>query len=352
MLLAFLLVCLALVLWNVLAWGAVRPSSADPGVVVSVLIPARDEAANIRACLDSARLQPGVREVIVYDDHSSDSTRTLVEEAAVEDPHIRLARTEALPPGWCGKPFACSRLATAAEGDWLLFLDADARLEGGAVASMLAEAQKRDATMLSCWPGLEMHSFAERLLMPLLNFVVFTMYPAPLAARRSDPSLGIAHGACILCERRAYEAVGGHATVASQIFEDTRLAQVWRERGERSLCLDGQHVVRTRMYAGAREIWNGFRKNFRAGFRTETAFWLFWLAHAILFLGVFFIDWRAAGIVLLIRSLLAVRFGHPLWSALLHPVAECYLLALGASSWWAARNGRAVSWKGRQYRPV
>lgn len=352
MIIAVLLACWAIVLWNVLAWGAVRPSSVDPGPVVSVLIPARDEEWNIRECLDSVRLQPGVREVIVYDDHSADRTRAVVEVAAAQDGRIRLARTEALRPGWYGKPFACSRLAAEAKGDWLLFLDADARLAAGAMAGMLAEAQHRGITMLSCWPRLEMRTFAERLLMPLLNFVVFTMYPAPLAAWRRDASLGIAHGACILCERRSYESVGGHAAVASEIFEDTRLSQVWRERGAQSLCLDGQRVVRARMYAGAREIWHGFRKNFRAGFRTEAAFWLFWWAHAVLFFGVFFFDWRAAAVVLSLRSLLALRFGHPLWSALLHPAAEFYLLALGVASWWAVRSGRGVSWKGRQYRPV
>jgi chlorobactene glucosyltransferase len=352
MLLAILLLCLVLVLWNVLAWGMVRPAAHDPGPVVSVLIPAREEESNIRECLDSIRDQAGILEVVVYDDHSSDRTREFVEEAAARDRRIRLARTESLPPGWCGKPFACSRLAAEARGEWLLFLDADARLSAGAIGGILGEARRRGVTMLSCWPSLEMRTFAERLLMPLLNFVVFTMYPAPLAVWRRDPCLGIAHGVCILCRRQTYETIGGHAAVASEIFEDTRLAQVWRERGSQSLCLDGQHVVRARMYATAGEIWSGFRKNFRAGFRTEAAFWSFWFGHALLFFGVFFFDWRAAAVVVLIRFLLAARFGQPLWSAILHPVGECFLLALGLASWRARKSGRGVSWKGRQYRPV
>jgi chlorobactene glucosyltransferase len=352
MLLAILLFCLAIVLWNVLAWGTVRPAADDPGPVISVLIPARDEERNIRACLESVLGQPGVLEVILYDDHSSDRTRELVQEAAARDRRIRLARTDALPPGWCGKPFACRQLAAEARGEWLLFLDADTRPAAGAVAGMLGAARRRGVTMLSCWPGLEMQTFAERLLMPLLNFVVFTMYPAPLAGWRREASLGIAHGACILCERRTYETIGGHAAVASEIFEDTRLSQVWRERGARSLCLDGQLVVRARMYASAREVWNGFLKNFRVGFRTAAGFWLFWCGHAVLFFGVFFFDWRAAGIVLLMRLLLAARFRHPLWSALLHPAGECFLLALGLASWRAARSARGLSWKGRHYRLV
>ncbi len=185
--------------------------------------------------------------------------------------------------------------------------------------------------------------------MPLLNFVVFTMFPAPLALRRGDPSLGIAHGACILVSRTAYEKVGGHAAVAAEIFEDTRLAQVWRERGERSLCLDGQRVVSVRMYGSLREIWRGFEKNFRAGFRSSLAFWAFWVAHAVFFIAPFAADWRAAAIVVWIRLMLAVRFRHPLWSALLHPIGECFLLALGISSWWRFRSGRGVMWKGRTY---
>jgi chlorobactene glucosyltransferase len=186
----------------------------------------------------------------------------------------------------------------------------------------------------------------------MLHFVVFSIYPAPLALWLRHASLGLAHGACILASKRAYESVGGHQAVASAIFEDTRLARLWLERGERSLCLDGRLVVRVRMYGSLREIWLGFEKNFRAGFRSSVTFWAFLAGHAVFFLAPFALSATAAAAVIAIRLVLAVRFRHPLWSALLHPAAECFLLALGLSSWWKLCNGRGVAWKGRRYRQV
>jgi chlorobactene glucosyltransferase len=345
-LVALIGVCV-IVLWNVLRWPAARPRTGNGTDRVSVLIPARDEELNIEGCIDSVVLQEDVAEILVYDDHSTDATRHLVESHGRRDPRIRLAEAEPLPPRWCGKTFACAQLAEQAVSDWFLFLDADARLTPGAVAGMLTECRNRGATFLSCWPGLELRSFWEKLLMPVLNFVVFTIYPAPLAFSRNDPSLGLAHGACILVERHAYESVGGHAAVAQEIFEDTLLARAWRERGERSLCVDGRHVVRVRMYAGPGEIWMGFQKNFRSAFRSETAFWAFVAMHVVLFLLPFVLANPAALLVIAARLMLACRFRHPAWSALLHPLAECFLLALAISSWRAWRNGRGVVWKGR-----
>ena len=324
-----------------------------PEPEVSVLIPARDEEANLAACLDSILPQPCLAEVLIYDDHSSDTTGEIAASYAARDPRVRLARRAPLPPGWCGKNFACSQLAAQAGSGWLLFLDADARLAPGALPRMLVEARARSATFLSCWPGIAMVGFWEKLLMPMLNFVVFTCYPAPLGLIRRDPSLSLAHGACILVARSAYEAVGGHTVVAHEIFEDTLLAREWRRRGETAVCVDGQDVVSVRMYESAEGIWLGFQKNLRSAFRTSAGFWCFLVGHAVFFLGPFVTGNELAMLlVVAIRLLLAWRFRQPLWSALLHPFAEVFFLALGLSSWWKWRRSRGVEWKGRRYRPA
>lgn len=217
-------------------------------------------------------------------------------------------------------------------------------------------------TLLSCWPRIEAYGFWEGVLMPLLNFVVFTLYPAPLALRRRlDASLGLAHGSCLLARRSVYEEVDGHSAVRDQLFEDVRLAQVWRDRGQPSLCLDGQRVVRVRMYRSLAEIWNGFQKNFFPAFRREPSFWAFLTLHLLIFLLPFAVAplalltrgaWGfalAAACVLAMRAALALRFNHPLWSVLLHPLGEGILIALGVSSWLRCRTGRGVVWKGRRY---
>jgi glycosyltransferase involved in cell wall biosynthesis len=363
--------------WNALAWpkvaaGGSAPSPQHPARV-SILIPARNEETNLSACLDAALAQEGelVCEVLVYDDHSTDATSVIIERYAKRDARVRKVPAAILPAGWCGKTFACAQLAASARGEWLLFLDADARLDTAdtaAAARMLAEAERRQLTLLSCWPALELGSFWERALMPLLNFVVFTLYPAPLATRRTDASLGLAHGACLLAHRSTYALVRGHGAVRDQLFEDVRLAQVWRKCGEASLCLDGQGIVSVRMYRSLAEIWGGFQKNFRPAFRRESSFWLFMALHLTLFFLPFIVaplllmggsvesvaslSMLLALSVLAMRAALALRFKHPWWSILLHPLGEAILLALGLSSWWRCKSGRGVEWKGRRYSVV
>ena len=360
---------LGIALWNALAWPRITTATGDRPQrhCISVLIPARDEGRNLAACLEGALAQGEVvAEVLVYDDHSRDETPAIINDYSGRDARVKSVASASLPPGWCGKTFACARLAATARGEWLLFIDADARLCEDAAARMLAEADARRLTLLSCWPALELRGFWERLLMPLLNFVVFTLYPAPLAlSRRTDASLGLAHGACLLVHARTYARLGGHASVRSELFEDVRLAQVWRAGGEAGLCLDGQGVVSVRMYRSLAEIWCGFQKNFFPAFRRESSFWLFMATHSIVLLLPFILAplfWETRGATvfavlatvaactLAMRAVLALRFSHPWWSVVLHPLGETVLLALGLSSWWHCKSGRGVVWKGRRYR--
>jgi len=186
---------------------------------------------------------------------------------------------------------------------------------------------------------------------------VFSLFPAPLSLVRQDPSLGLAHGACLMIERESYFTIGGHAAVRDQIFEDVRLAQLWRESGARGLCLDGQDVVRVRMYGSLGEICRGFQKNFFPAFRHELSFWAFIAFHFLVFLLPFLLlvaapGWQtalAAGVIALTRVALALRFWHPVWSAFLHPVAEVILIRIGLSSWRRCKSGRGVEWRGRRY---
>jgi glycosyltransferase involved in cell wall biosynthesis len=357
---------LGLALWNALAWPRIGDAKGAVGTSpspVSVLIPARDEEDNIAACLDAVLAQgESVGEVLVYDDHSRDATARVVETYAGRDRRVRLVAPDALPAGWCGKTFACARLAAESRGRWMLFLDADARLGAGAVRLVVREAEARGVSLLSCWPRLETRGFWEGALMPLLNFVVFTLYPAPLALRRGDASLGLAHGSCLLARRDDYELVGGHAAVRGELFEDVRLAQAWRAAGRPSLCLDGGAVIRVRMYRSLAGIWRGFQKNFFPAFRGGAGFWAFMALHLAVFLLPFALAPLANGTpaarvfnasaacVLLTRAALAWRFGHPWWSVALHPLGEAVLLALGVSSWLRCRTGRGVEWKSRSYR--
>ncbi len=178
--------------------------------------------------------------------------------------------------------------------------------------------------------------------------------------RDYQPSLAIAHGACLMFKRGSYFEIGGHSAVRDQIFEDVRLAQLWRSSSERGLCLDGQDIIRVRMYSSLSEIWRGFQKNFFPAFRHELSFWCFIIFHfAVFFLPFIFLMFMpgmrlalSAGAILLTRLILAIYFRHPVWSIILHPLSEVVLISIGLSSWWKCKSGRGVEWRGRQYRPT
>ncbi|MBX7259744.1 MAG: glycosyltransferase, partial [Candidatus Hydrogenedentes bacterium] len=363
--LAICVFTLIVVLWNCLRWPSVRPQAiSDEEPSIAILIPARNEELNIGTCLEAAIQQgPCVGEIIVYNDHSIDATGAIVEQYRARDARVRLATPADLPPDWFGKPFACWRLAKEARMPWLLFLDADTEIQPGAAAGLLHEAVRRNATLLSAWPFLVTKGFWEQLLMPMLNFLIISSFPAPLSLKMKYPSLGVAHGACILANREAYFRVGGHEAVKNEILEDLTLARTWRKRGEWGICLDGKDVVHVRMYTSLGEIWRGFQKNFYAGFPSSFNFWGFVVSHVACFILPFVAApiwlqtgtpyaWMAVGSVLAAlatRLALSLRFRHPVWSILFHPFGEAFLVMLGVYSWWLCVSGKGVSWKGRAY---
>jgi chlorobactene glucosyltransferase len=238
-----------------------------------------------------------------------------------------------LAEGWHGKPFACNQLGSAAKGDWLLFLDADTRLHQGAAEAMLLAARKHNVTFLSCWPAILTGSFWEYIFMPMLNFVVYSIFPTPMQHKSTSPSFGLAHGACLLIERKTYCDAGGHALVKDELFEDTVLARAWRELGNKGICLNGRHIVSVRMYQSLGEIIRGFSKIVPCGLPPALPI-------------------TAAALVLAARLIQCIQFGYRPWSAFFHPLATAGMIALGLYVRYQCRNRSGVSWKGRTYTPV
>jgi glycosyltransferase involved in cell wall biosynthesis len=349
---------------NLLLWPRRLKHASVGSNLVSVLIPARDEENNIEACVESILAQGSVvAEILIYNDGSTDGTQQVIDRLLAAHPDtVRQVRSVTLPAGWVGKSHACMKLADGARAEWLLFVDADTRLRPNAAEKLVTEARHSNATLLSAWPDIEMRSFAERLLMPLLNFVVFSLFPAPISRRRNGASLGLAHGACILAERQTYEKLGGHELVKDRLFEDTALARVWRERSENSQVADGSQVAAVHMYEDFTGIWNGFSKNYYPALGSLRSFAIFQLymgatfvalpliaLYSVLGTGSNPIYLLAAVGTFVPRALIAIRFRHPLWSVLLHPLAITVMFALGMRSWWRSAVRGGVGWKGRTY---
>ena len=227
--------------------------SANPEI--SVIVPARNEEACLADCLRSLVGQQGPPfEVIVVDDGSTDRTRVIAESYPVS-----VIAADPLPSGWSGKCNAVWTGAKAARGKWLLFTDADTKHSAASIACGLEEAKEFDAALLSYSPKQEVHSFAERALMPVIFAELAKTYRPKDVCDPNSPAAA-SNGQYLLIRRDVYDAVGGHASVATTILEDVELAKRVKQSGGR-LQFRVSDVVSTRMYRTFPQMWEGWTKN-------------------------------------------------------------------------------------------
>ena len=359
-----------LVARNLFAYRPARPAGgADPdAVAVSVLVPARDEEASIGGLISSVLASRGSDfELVVLDDDSSDATASIVRDAARADSRVRLERAPPLPPGWCGKQHACAALATLARHPLLLFVDADVRLEPDALARLELEVRSRDVGLLSGFPRQITLTWLERLLIPLIHYVLLGFLPIDGMRRTGLAGFGAGCGQLMLARREDYERAGGHGSIRESLHDGIRLPRAFRAARIRTDLVDATDLARCRMYRNAAEVWKGLAKNATEGLAAPGAIvpmtaWL--LAAGVLpvvvtvaaFVGDVPAEVRATALgalalALLPRLAMARRFDQSMLSAALHPLGVLVLLAI---QWQAALRrlaGRSSSWKGRSYAP-
>jgi chlorobactene glucosyltransferase len=356
----------AVTLLNLLTW---RRGEATSGLTprVSVLVPARDEAASIEACVRAiaASAYP-LHEIIVYDDQSSDRTLPILLALERELPRLRVLIGGPLPEGWVGKPHACDQLSRAAQGELLLFVDADTLLEPYAVQRVLSFVQPGRADLVSAVPRQVMGSFAERLLIPLLLLTYTSWLPLLLVEKSKDARFVAGNGQLLAVWRDVYDRLGGFAAVAGEIVDDMAFCRHAKRQGATLAFADGSAMAHCRMYRSLRGIWSGFSKNLYEGlgatpWSLALAVLLYLLAFVTPYLGLAaaLIDaqelsllfWPAlTGVALnvALRAALALRFSQPLEGILLHPLSVVLLSILAWNSYrWSAR-GR-LTWAGRSY---
>ena len=337
------------------------PASAGFVPMISVLVPARNEAASIGACLSSILASKDVViEVLVLDDGSSDDTASIVEGYADTDRRVRLIAGTPLPSGWLGKPHACAQLAAAASAPLLAFIDADVRITPDALARAAAALHTWGLGLVSPYPRQLAITPAERLVQPLLQWSWLSFLPLRLAERSPLPALVAANGQLLVCRRDVYRAAGGHAVVSDAVLDDIELARAVKRVGQRATVADGTDIAECRMYAGWREVRDGYSKSLWAATRTPaggaglaaTLLWLFVLPPAAaarrLTRGG-----RGAALPLLGygagvagRVIAARRTGGVERDALAHPLSVAALVALQLRSLVLHRL-RRLSWKDR-----
>jgi glycosyltransferase involved in cell wall biosynthesis len=335
---------------------------SPPGV--SVLIPARNEERSVGAAVQSVLASAGVElEVIVLDDHSEDATAEIVRKLAAEDSRVRLEQAPPLPAGWCGKQFACYTLSRRARHPVLTFLDADVRLAPDALARMVTFLRASGADLVSGFPRQETGTLLEKLVIPLINWLVMCYLPIGSMRRSRQPGLGTGCGQWFLTTREAYDTTGGHAAVKASLHDGIKLPRAYRRAGFRTDICDATDLAVCRMYHSAAQVWYGLAKNAREGLGAPGLIWIWTLllfgGHVLPVLLLPFIGsietWQiccvvgAAILSYLPRLAAAVRFRQSPLGAALHPIGILCLLII---QWYATVRewiGKPIGWKGRAH---
>lgn len=323
------------------AHRAVRPT-------VSILVPARDEAAHITACL---RALDGQGPVIVLDDESTDATAQLARAAGAQ-----VVPGSPRPAGWLGKPWACAQLVESADlhSEILVFIDADVVVAPDAIAATVDLLLDAGLDIVCPFPRQLADGPAERLLQPLLQWSWLALLPLRVAERSARPSLTAACGQLVAIRRSALDRAGGFAAVRGAVLDDVALVRAVKRAGGRGGVADGSGVASCRMYDGWQQVRDGYAKSLWSAFGTP--------AGAVGGIGVLALGWLvppvaalhgskigavgyAAGVVSRVAA--ARRTGGAAWpDALAHPVSVAGLCWLTARSVRGRRSGD-LRWKGR-----
>lgn len=355
--------------------GAVAETVRPPAPLeLSVILPARNEEADLAACLDSLLSQSerifalGTDwELLIVDDASTDRTREIAEGYAARFPGMYVLsapafEADAAHRAFTGKTNACWTGAQTSQGRWLLFTDADTLHEPGDLRRGLHEAGRNSVALLSYSPRQILTGFAQHTLMPLIFAELAVAYPP---GKVNDPNdrVAAANGQYILVEREAYFAVGGHKAVGRSVLEDVELAYLVKRARKGIRLRYAPDALSTRMYRGFGDMVEGWTKNLALLFphTLRLALWrlldiLLLLLPLLIWLLPYLVTWqRVALFALWARTLLRLyqriaKAHFPLLSSAFAPLGLPLLVALLLLSLVQHRVLHRVAWKGREYR--
>ena len=359
---------------------ALREARLQPPQI-SLLIPARNEAAAIYDCVASALASTGVDlEVVVLDDHSEDQTAEIVRGIASRDPRVRVLPTPELPAGWCGKQHACWQLSRLASYDIFVFIDADVRLEPQGLARSAAFLIQSEANLVSGIPRQVTRSPAECLLLPLIHFILLGFLPIWRMRSSRAAAYGAGCGQLFATTRQAYSRAGGHRAIRHSLHDGVTLPRAYRRAGLITDLFDATDVASCRMYHSTGEVWRGLAKNATEGLASPAAIG----AWTLILLGGQVLPWLllltglsiaygtggpthpqwladlasptslvAMGLACfsgaLVRFAAARRYNQPALAALMHPLGVAALMLIQWVALVRLILRRPASWRGRAY---
>jgi Glycosyl transferase family 2 len=310
-------------------------------------------------------MQPEIEEILVVDDESTDNTAEIARQEMKRSPRVCLLQSHALPAGWVGKNYAVSLGAREAKGEWLLFTDADAVHNADSAAKALALAARENAVLVSFSPEQMMETWYEKSLIPYVYCRLAAKFSFEQVNDPGNPAAA-ANGQFLLVRRDVYQAVGGHAAVASDVLEDVALAKKVKNAGRKIWFGGGKGIVRVRMYRSFGAMWEGWKKNLYllmgGTSRAAASEMIRALAPVLAVISVGVLLWlrtRSAGITLIVVLIaifaICVAYARRLSRNQFPAGLACYVIPgslLFSGALWASyrnyRKGR-LEWKGREY---
>lgn len=277
-----------------------RPASIPiVSVSIDVMIPAYNEALNIEACvrsvLNSTALSAAQLSVWVVDDQSNDGTWEILCQLVDEgDDRLKILRGIDRPEGeiWMGKNWACAQAMDQAKGDYVLFIDADVQLKPGSIETAVSAAMENQWDLLTGWPTIVCGCLGEWIAQPIVaSMFSLSFQPESIEDPKSETMFAV--GPFMLFRRAAYDRVGGHRALRSEIVEDVELARAIQAAG---LSLHFGYLgdlALLRMYRTFGALWEGWTKNWHLGSKRNTKATFYSALIAIL---AFFLPWFSVGL--------------------------------------------------------
>lgn len=333
---------------------------------VSVLVPARNEEKNIKACVESLLAQnyPDF-EVLVLDDNSTDQTHVILENISQRDARLKIFQGKPLPSGWLGKHWACHQLAQKATGKLLLFTDADTRHAPNTLCDSASALLAQHADLVTAFPREEMVTWGERFTVPILGFSIFCFFPMLLAEKFHLPAFSVTIGQFMLFRRSAFDAIGGYEAIRAHPVDDMVLGRNIITHGLHWKFMDATRHVSCRMYHNFSDAMNGFTKNIFAVFNHHILLYCIgWLWIAVSFVVPAFVLFNSftssnfskpIALAAVIEALLMIglayrRFRFPAYLVLLYPFSLLIFTWIAFRSLVYSFMGYGT-WKGREIAP-
>ena len=361
---AVILYMTANIIYLVRLQPVVQPISNPPRI--SVCVPARNEERGVEACLQSLLNQDYSNfEVIVIDDHSTDSTPDIMQALAQEYSHLKVLEGINLPEDWLGKPFALHQAFKVSQGEYLLFTDADLVFKSTALNTAVHVMRERKLDVLTLMPKAEFGSFWEQAVQPVIFGFIASLTRFKNVNNPGHKS-AMGFGAFLMFRRAAYEKIGGHEAGKADILEDVLIAKRAKRAGLKLLVADGKQLFSIRMYFGLKEIWFGWQKNMffamkesvlKATYNVAVVLGFVFTPYIILAINIFeqigwlWIGMAMVGVVLVSAAAYKTcdEMGLHRNNAALFPLGALVMAAIMANSMFHTLVRKKTKWRGRVY---